>query len=278
MTEQHVGWDDLAARLPGSAASVAAAEARAAAPVRTVLARLMGVHTDERAWRLGAAGERRVGRQLERLMKSDPRWRCLHAIPVGRRGADIDHLVIGPGGVFTLNAKHHPGARLWVGGDTFMVNGVRQPYVRNSTHEASLAGRLLSAAVGHPVTVTGVVVPVGAQDIRIKQPPTDVVILPRRQLRRWLASLPQTLPTAIVDSLLSRLGGPPPGSRKASRTTDHPPVAPHSATTSSYTATGRGSEKCRRSLALLRRAVNRSPPNRRSRNFDGSPWRTFSTR
>jgi len=201
MTEQHAGWDDLAARVPGSAAIAAAAEARAAAPVRSVLARLMGVHTTERAWRLGAAGERRVGRQLERLTKNDPRWRCLHAIPVGRRGADIDHLVIGPGGVFTLNAKHHPGARLWVGGDTFMVNGARQPYVRNSRHEASRASRLLSAAVGHSIAVTGVVVPVGAQDVKIKMRPTDVVIVPRRQLRRWLASLPQALPGAIVDSI-----------------------------------------------------------------------------
>jgi hypothetical protein len=136
MTEQYTGWDDLAVRRPGSAASAQAAKARAAAPVRSVLARLAGVHTDKRAWRLGAVGEKRVGRQLECLMRGDPRWRCLHAVPVGRRGAGIDHLVIGPGGVFMLNVKHHPGARLWVAGDTFMVDGVRQPYVRNSRHEA----------------------------------------------------------------------------------------------------------------------------------------------
>jgi len=116
-------------------------------------------------------------------------------------GCDIDHLVIGPGGVFTLNAKHHPGARLWVAGDTFMVNGVRQPYVRNSRHEASRASRLLSAAVGHPITVTGVVVPVNGHTLSIKQPPADVAVVPRRQLRRWLSSLPQALPAAIVKSL-----------------------------------------------------------------------------
>ena len=201
MTEQHTRWEDLSTRRPGSSASAAAANARAAAPVRSVLARLMGVHTDERAWRLGAAGEELVGHQLGRLMKRDPRWRCLHAIPVGRRGSDIDHLVIGPGGVFTLNAKHHPRARLWVGGDTFMVNGVRQPYVRNSRHEAHRAGRLLSAAVGHPVAVSGVIVPVNGHSLSIKQPPADVMVVPRRQLRRWLSSLPQALPGAIVDSL-----------------------------------------------------------------------------
>jgi hypothetical protein len=204
MTEQYTGWDDLAVRRPGSAASAQAAKARAAAPVRSVLARLAGVHTDKRAWRLGAVGEKRVGRQLECLMRGDPRWRCLHAVPVGRRGADIDHLVIGPGGVFTLNAKHHPGARLWVGGDTFMVNGVRQPYVRNSRHEADRASRLLSSSIGHPIAVTGVVVPVGAQDVRIKEPPKDVAVVPGRQLRRWFSHQPQALPVAIIDTLFEQ--------------------------------------------------------------------------
>jgi hypothetical protein len=149
-------------------------------------------------------GEKRVGRQLERLMRGDPRWRCLHAVPVGRRGADIDHLVIGPGGVFTLNAKHHPGARLWVGGDTFMVNGVRQPYVRNSRHEADRVSRLLSSSIGHPIAVTGVVVPVGAQDVRIKEPPKDVAVVPRRQLWRWFSHQPQALPVAIIDTLFEQ--------------------------------------------------------------------------
>jgi hypothetical protein len=92
------------------------------------------VHTDERAWRIGADGERKVADRLARLPQA---WTVLHALPVGARGADIDHLVIGPGGVFTINTKHHPDARIWVGGDTFLVNGKRYPYVRNARHEAA---------------------------------------------------------------------------------------------------------------------------------------------
>ncbi|MFE7074420.1 nuclease-related domain-containing protein [Streptomyces sp. NPDC057620] len=30
-------------------------------------------------------------------------------------GGGIDHLLIGPGGVFTINTKHHQGAPVWVG-------------------------------------------------------------------------------------------------------------------------------------------------------------------
>jgi hypothetical protein len=153
----------------------------------------MRVHTNERGWRLGAAGEIRVGVQLSTLTRRDPRWRTLHSVPVGTRGSDIDHVVIGPGGVFTINTKHHPGAKIWVGGDTVLVNGVRQAYVRNSRYEAERAGRLLSAACGFDVVVTPLIVCVNAERLTIKAPPNGVHILTRRGLRRWLRRQPERL-------------------------------------------------------------------------------------
>jgi hypothetical protein len=185
--------EDLAARRPGAMARQQALALRKAAPVRTVVARLFGVDTDERAWRIGAGGEEKVGAQLAKLTRRDPRWRVLHAVPVGHNGADIDHVVIGPGGVYTLNAKHHPNAKIWVGANTFLVNGQRQPYLRNSRHEATRAARLLTAACGFPVAVTGVVVPVNADDI-----------VNRSRLASWLRSqdevLNDTSVTAIFDA------------------------------------------------------------------------------
>jgi hypothetical protein len=142
---------DLALNRPGQAAREQAVVHRQAAPLKTIFARVLGVHTQERAWRIGADGEQAVAAQLARL---DSEWLVLHAIPVGNRGSDIDHLVIGPGGVFTINTKHHPDASIWVGGNTFMVNGQRQPYVRNSRHEAQRASRILTAASGFPIVVT----------------------------------------------------------------------------------------------------------------------------
>ena len=91
----------------------------------------------------------------------------------GRRaGSDIDHLVIGPPGGFTLNAKNHPGAKIWIGGDTFMVNGHRQPYVRNSRFET----RRAAAATGMRVVAVGVIAPVGAAAISVKTLPADVKV------------------------------------------------------------------------------------------------------
>ncbi len=177
--------EDLAARPAGALVRQQAVAARQAAPVRTFAARLLGVKSEERAWRIGADGEELVGAQLDKLTRKDPRWQVLHSIEVGDNGSDIDHFVVGPGGVFTLNAKHHPDAKIWVGGNTFMVNGHRQPYIRNSRHEAERASRLLTAACGFPVFVQGMVVPVNASTITIKARPDDVHVVNRAALRGW---------------------------------------------------------------------------------------------
>src|SRR6185312_13324595 len=140
-TARHeaVDWRDLSSNAPGAAVRQRAVIERNAAPFRTLLDRLLGVHTQERAWRIGADGEQAVASQLVRL---GPAWRSIHSVPVGEQGADIDHIVIGPAGVFTINAKNHPNASVWVGADTFLVNGTRTWYVRNSRHEAARASRL----------------------------------------------------------------------------------------------------------------------------------------
>lgn len=191
----EVGWTDLAAHRPGQLARERAEEEwevrKEAQPVRSRLSRLLNVHTDERAWRIGADGEEAVGDQLEKMARKNPRWHVLHAVPVGERGSDIDHLVIGPAGIFTINAKHHPGAKIWVGKDQFRVNGHVEPYIRNSRFEAKRASRILSAAVGFEVAVDALVILFGVEDITIKTQPGEkdgstVHVKYRRQAVRWL--------------------------------------------------------------------------------------------
>jgi hypothetical protein len=191
---------DLATHRAGAGPREQALMHQQAAPVRTFLARVLGVHTDERAWRVGAVGEEKVGAQLAKL---PPTWQSLHGIPVGERGSDIDHVVIGPGGVYTLNAKRHPGAKIWVSGRTFMVNGHKHPYLRNSEFEAARASRLLTAACGFPVVATGVIVPVDADDIVIKTAPEAVHLVNRRRLVRWLRDRPQLLNPETVAAIFA---------------------------------------------------------------------------
>lgn len=55
-------------------------------------------------WARGAQGERRVGAFLEDL---GPDWHVIHGVWLGR--GDIDHVVVGPGGTFTVETKSHRG-------------------------------------------------------------------------------------------------------------------------------------------------------------------------
>lgn len=100
-------------------------------------------------------GEIAVGQILGRLA---PEWTVLHAVPVGAGVSDIDHVLIGPAGVFTLNTKNHAGKTVWVADRAVMIDGHKQHYLSHSRHEAARAEKRLSAAVGEPALVTPVLV------------------------------------------------------------------------------------------------------------------------
>ncbi|HEX2266057.1 MAG TPA: nuclease-related domain-containing protein, partial [Solirubrobacterales bacterium] len=63
------------------------------------------VDRDLGRWRRGAEGEEVVGQVLEGL--SADGWHVLHDVSFGR--GNIDHIAVGPGGVFTVETKSHGG-------------------------------------------------------------------------------------------------------------------------------------------------------------------------
>jgi hypothetical protein len=123
-------------------------------------------------------------------------WSVFNDIPVGERGANIDHLVVGPGGVFTVNAKNLSG-KVWVGPKTFMVNGHHTDYLPKAANEAKRASRMLSAVLGHPVAVRGSLA-VFADEITIKHQPEDVLVASPRSVKDWLLEQPDVLATHEV--------------------------------------------------------------------------------
>ncbi|WP_258802305.1 nuclease-related domain-containing protein [Pseudarthrobacter sp. NS4] len=162
---------------------------------RTTLQRIFGANplsSESLSWYKGALGEMAVGGILERL---GPEWLVLHAVPVGAGSADIDHVLIGPPGVFTLNTKNHSGQSVWVAGRTLMVAGrkTRHLYNYNAAHEAARAAKLLSVAVGAAVEVTGVVVVVEPKSLTIKARPENAAVVSDTQLLRWLSRCPREL-------------------------------------------------------------------------------------
>jgi hypothetical protein len=159
-----------------------------------------------RSWYLGALGEIVVAEKLERLGDG---WRVINAVPVGAAGSDIDHVVVGPAGVFTINTKAHANKKVWAAGQALRINGFKQHYVRNSQHEAARASKLLTTAVGRPVVVTPLIVMVGISELNygVRRPEVDVVTSRGigRNLRRRRRILSPDEVTEIAD-VASRRG------------------------------------------------------------------------
>jgi hypothetical protein len=146
---------------------------------------------EARPWYTGVIGERRVADRLARLGEG---WTVLHSVPVGRGTSDIDHVVIGQAGVFTLNTKHSPGKKVWVRGKGLLVDGHRTAYIRNAAGEARRASDLLSAASGLTVPVTGVIVFVGVAGIQFRSAPdgegVDLLVVADHNLPAKLQTRP----------------------------------------------------------------------------------------
>lgn len=150
--------EDLARNRPGSRLVGVIAE-RGPSTLQRLKAKLLRQPSDWDSWYAGLEGERRVGRELERL--SPLGWRVLHGIEKGN-GGDIDHLLIGPGGVFSINTKNHRGASVWVGDSMAKINGGKpRPYAAASQAESDFVRRVLGRYCAFEVPVEPALVFVG---------------------------------------------------------------------------------------------------------------------
>jgi hypothetical protein len=181
----------LRARPPGYAVMQECLRVQSQAPIRTGWHRFWGRHPlgqEARSWFKGVLGERRVAAELARL---GPAFTVLHAVPVGKGSTDIDHVVVGPSGVFTINTKNHSGQRVWVANTSFMVAGRKNRTIHASLGEGERATRLLRAAAGFDVPVQPLIV-VSAERLTIRSAPA-VPVLRVERVRRWLAAQPVVL-------------------------------------------------------------------------------------
>jgi Nuclease-related domain len=143
---------------------------------------------DAVAWRRGAAGERRTARLLSPLERQG--WVVLHDLAVPGSAANIDHLAIGPGGVFVVDSKQYrgrlqfdPSGRLWHG--RFPLH----PTLRAVSFEADRAAQVLAdpQVVVPIIAVHGVQVPWGKLVIQ------GVPVVSARRLPSMLRTLPAVL-------------------------------------------------------------------------------------
>jgi hypothetical protein len=125
------------------------------------LFRFFRVRQDLKALRLGRDGEKNVGQTLEALRAGG--YQVFH--DVIDDGFNIDHVIIGPAGVFTVETKTHSKplrgkANVEFDGESILVDGFkpdRDP-VEQARAQASRLRRLLAQSTGREFEVRPVIV------------------------------------------------------------------------------------------------------------------------
>lgn len=166
---------------------------------------------ESQPWFEAVVGELLVGDLLSGL---GDEWVVFHSVPVGAfpgvsagvHGGDLDHLVIGPAGCFTITVRNHPGLDVVVSGRTVMVAGAKVSYIRDAEHDLGRAERLLAGELGGGLVVTGILVFVEPKTLTSVEVPRDLEVLSSGALLPWLAAQPEVFDAAEVKRVAEGAG------------------------------------------------------------------------
>ncbi len=150
-------------------------------------------------WERGAEGERRTATTLGALPADD--WTLFHDVHwPGRPKANIDHVVVGPAGVFVVDSKNWSG-RISVDDGALRQNGRGRAATVASASGAALAIRqLLSTSPNVPVI--GVLCFVDNDVVGVVE---GVVVCSTANVVRMLQARPPVLEPAAREDIVSRL-------------------------------------------------------------------------
>ncbi len=182
---------DLALHEPGHAvlaalhARLGPAAAATGAPALT---------PDQAALAVAYVGEVDVSAALDRLSS---RWRVLHSVPARDAGTGVDHVIIGPTGIFTIMSRNHSGSHVTVAGDTVVAAGRQESYVPDARLGAQQAQGALAGDVALASAVFPTIAIVGAS-LQVTRSPDYVSVLDATGLVDWLSALPDRLTQAQV--------------------------------------------------------------------------------
>ena len=138
-------------------------------------------------WRRGARGEEHVGAVIAAL--ADAGWLGLHDVDLGR--GNVDHVLVGPGGVLTVETKSHGG--------NVSVDRVDERMLRQAYAQPKALDRVTETPVSQLLVFRRAFLdrPVSRR--------RGVTILPARLLAGHLARRPAALSPDEVQALHARL-------------------------------------------------------------------------
>jgi hypothetical protein len=120
-------------------------------------------------WMQGARGEESVGAVLDGLTGEG--WLAIHDVSLGR--GNVDHIAVGPGGIFTIETKSHRGR--------ISVDRLDPRWLKQAYAEDKLIERITGMEV-QALLVFSEVYPVGSVPAQRK----GVTVLPARMLAGYL--------------------------------------------------------------------------------------------
>ncbi|QGQ18550.1 NERD domain-containing protein [Cellulomonas sp. JZ18] len=132
-----------------------------------------------------------VGVRLDRLAEAG--WQTVHDVPLGRQGTVVEHLLIGPGGIFTVSERRHPGSRVRVEARTMRVDERPVAYLRDARLEAARVQGLLQSAGCAGITVRAVLVVDGELECDPTSPPQDALVVARHEVPTVFRLMPERL-------------------------------------------------------------------------------------
>ncbi|MDM7832310.1 NERD domain-containing protein [Cellulomonas edaphi] len=138
--------------------------------------------------------------RLERLAAEG--WQVVHDVPLGRQGTLVAHLLLGPGGIFTVAEHKVPGRHVRLDGRLIEVDGQSVPFLRDARLEAQRTNALLVAAGCAAITVRSIVVIQGELEVTGRQDPLGpTLVVPRHVVPAVFRAMPATLEPARVAAL-----------------------------------------------------------------------------
>jgi Nuclease-related domain len=144
---------------------------------------------EAQAWRRGADGERYLARLLDPLAKQG--WGVEHDLPVRGAKANLNHVVIGPPGIFAIDVRHYRG-RLRLSHDGLLWHG-RTFLLPTLSATRSKADRLQDRIGAPDIAVVPIVAVLGGMVPGGLVTSMGVTVVSARRLPSLLRSLPPTL-------------------------------------------------------------------------------------
>jgi hypothetical protein len=110
----------------------------------------------------------------------------------------VDHLVIGPAGVFSVTIHDHTRQNVWVNRRAFVVDGHRVQHIRQAEAVVGHVERMLEAAAGRSIRASTIIAVIDPGSLQVRDLPKDVFVVPAASLATWLKARECELDPATV--------------------------------------------------------------------------------